>query len=129
MITIDGIGFAEHGDVVEMEVHRGGGYFRDSSIHEGGAWTRKQGVVTVKQEGFNPEGKIRNHDGSARICWVVFFDGDMQATMTHKATRGFPDGPKTFVRKATAEELRIAEAPFGFRGSPYPLGPIPGEAA
>jgi hypothetical protein len=128
MQTIDGIDYAEHGDVVEMEVHRGGGYVRDSSIHEGGRWTRKLGVVTLRQAGYNPGGENRNADGTPRICWVVFFDGDMQATNTAKAKRGFPDGLMTYVRPATPEELEIAEAPFGFRGRPYPLGPIPGTA-
>jgi hypothetical protein len=127
MTTIDGIDYAEHGDVVAMEVHRGGGYFRDSSIHEGGSWTRKEGVVTVKQEGYNPDGEIRYQNGSPRPAWVGFFDGDMQATVTRMDYRGFPNGPLTYLRKATDDELRTAEAPFGFRGRPYSLGPLPGE--
>lgn len=137
MRTIDGIDYAEHGDVVDMELHRGGGYFRDSSIHEGGAWTRQHGVVTVKQAAFqslghtygNPDGEVLRANGSPQICWVVFFVGDIQATNTRMDHRGFPDGPKTFVRQATEEELRIAEMVFGFRGRPYPLGPLPGEGA
>lgn len=137
MITIDGVDYAEHGDVVAMEVHRGGGYFRDSSIHEGGSWTTKEGVMTVKQAAFqslgqtygNPTGEILNPDGSPRVAWVVFFDGDMQATNTRMDHQGlgFPIGQLTYVRPATPDELEIAERPFGFRGRPYPLGPLPGE--
>lgn len=47
MKTIDGID-----DAVRMEVHRGGGHLRDSSIWEGGAWTAKDGVARVRQAAF-----------------------------------------------------------------------------
>ena len=137
MKQIDGISYAEHGDVVEMEVHRGGGYTRDSSIHEGGDWTRKQGVVVVKQAAFqvgnetlgNPEGVVTRTDSEGRVwatpAWIYFFDGDMQATDTRMDRRGFPNGPMIYVRAATDDELRTAEAPYGFRGRPYPLKPLP----
>lgn len=118
MITNDGVSYLEHGDVVDMEVHRGGGYLRNSSIHEGGEWTRKRGVVIVKQPGFNEDGAVRWESGRAgvdgtkfhaSVAWVKFFDGDTQATDTDPESRGVPNGPKTFVRAATPDELSWAE--------------------
>lgn len=124
MQTIDGIDYVEHGDVVLMRAHRGGGYRdADESIHIGGSWVERLGVVVVRQAAFtlwgrtygNPDGDVLTEmsDGTKRAseCWVYFFDGDMQATNTRRDHEGFPDGVKTWARTASPDELAWAEKP------------------
>jgi hypothetical protein len=103
MKTIDGVDCAEHGDVVRMQVHRGS-YLSDDSIYEGGAWLEKEGVVLVLTDEAQPS-----------PCIVRFFDGDTQGTYNLMDKKSWPDGPKTFLRKATPEEIRQANHSNGFR--------------
>ena len=114
MITIKGTPCIEHGDVVKMQVHRGGGYYDpDESTHTGGGWVVKEGVSILdnKEEIISPQDLAR----------VMFFDGDIQATRVDANYKGFPDGQKLFIRNATPEEIEKAESPYGFNGKPLTI--------
>jgi hypothetical protein len=112
------------GFVYLVDHHEGGGYLRDSSIHEGGAW-RPDCQVMVRDPS-HPIGST-----GMRNLSITGFRGEYGCALDTEGEdgnpKGFPYRNWRLLREATAEEIESANETYGFRGRPIDWGLIPGE--